>query len=230
MYLKEIYLDNSYVQLDVLEAWLPALPSHSRTEVFRIMTDLMLQGSVGLRHVQRVYDICSQISRKSSDATAHTKWMRQLHGRSEAYILQQMKSMAIASLCNAQLIGHMAVYSETVADLKVANEQLVAGIFEYLNGVATGKVLGKYNRDCSSRWGRENILIIIIICFRLTVDKDSRLVAKVNCSQNVVTKFALFNYEIALRAVPIIGNLVHRVDRVAIIQTAITCLKDLCKK
>lgn len=214
------------MQLDVLEAWLPALPPHSRSLVFRIMTDLMLLGSVGMRHVQRVYEICSRISRKSSaDEAAHQTWMQQLHTRSENYILKQMKSMTIPSLCNAQLIGFMAVYSETVADIKVANEQVVDGIFQYLDNVtAVGKGLGMFVAEMM------RVFFTFSLFFPPSVAKDSSLEGKVNCSQIIITKFALFNYEIAMRAVPIIGNLVHKIDQIGIIKTAIICLKDLCKK
>lgn len=131
------------MQLEVLICWLDALNRSSQNEVFRIFTDLLMSGGVIPRHVQRVYEICSRISRKSNP-DEETEWAKSINKRSEEYILKHMKSLVIPELYNIQLVNFMFIYAESVTDLSgPPNLLFVEFLFSYLKAVCEHKVKRK---------------------------------------------------------------------------------------
>lgn len=56
------------------------------------------------------------------------------------------------------------------------------------------------------------------------------LTDKMNAVQIVLTKLSLFDYELCLETVPVLGTVLNSVKQPDVIITAIACLGDLYKK
>lgn len=137
-------MDNSYEQMEVLHCWMNDLDPYSKTEVLRIITDLLMEGCVSHQSVTRMYELCYRICKNNNESDLE-KWMTKLRRHSEVYILKNIQTMGIPEHYNNQLIGYMYTYVETVIDSNSCNPSFVDALLEYLKVLEQHKFNGMHN-------------------------------------------------------------------------------------
>lgn len=129
--------------MEVLLSWVNDLDRYSKTEVLRIITDLLMEGCVSHQSVQRIYELCYRIC-KNINESGLQNWMAKLKRRSEDYILKHIHTLGIRELYNNQLIGYLHTYVETVIDSSdVCNPKFVDALLEYLKVLEDHQFNGK---------------------------------------------------------------------------------------
>lgn len=134
-------IENCYIQLEVLSFWLKYLNNPSKNEIKRLMTEMLITGSLRPRNINRAFGICYKLSSKSGEQDRND-FIHDIRIACESYILTNQNSMFVPNLCDDRLISYLYLYSEVGSILEsTLDGSIVNFFFEFLHTAGGGQLL-----------------------------------------------------------------------------------------
>lgn len=218
-----------YAQLAVLANQLDIIKPAHRNELMGTLGDLLTEGKVAVRNVQRTVEICSRLARKQLGDAGHDRWAERLYAHCLQELLPNLgRLLVLDGPPDVRWFSWANTYAHTFMHVRAPepDARILTTFHEFLQLVSKRRLKGEcttnvIDKRATQRNGYES---------PHTADSYSKLALKIVGGVSVLTQLALFYYPECMPTVTDLSRLLKTVTDAECINITIMCLIDLYKR